>query len=135
MPNLLSGHRSVLRSPARTARRRRSRPAWTAQAALQCASRQAPPPARGRTRPAASVAVAKTFGRLLRFGGARAIRTEVPARLQRAAAVRTAAAQPLAALRAREKVDADRRAAPGAQRPHLPHFGDDAQQLLGRGDA
>src|SRR6185436_6173448 len=72
---------------------------------------------------------------LLRFRAARAIRTEIPAALQRAAAVRAAAALALAAARTRDEIDADRRPAPRAERPHLAHFGDDAQELLGRRDA
>ena len=49
--------------------------------------------------------------------------------------MRAAAAQTLAARRTREEVDADRCAAPGTERPHLAHFGDDAQQLFGRRDS
>src|SRR6185369_12291820 len=64
-----------------------------------------------------------------------AIRAEIPAGLHRTAAVRAAAADTLAALRAGIEVDPDRGAATRAERAHLPDFGDDAQQLFRRGDA
>src|SRR5262249_61944209 len=44
------------------------------------------------------LAIAKSFGNLLRFGAAGAVRAEIPSGLQRATAVRTAAADALAAL-------------------------------------
>src|SRR5262249_56365930 len=81
-------------------------------------------------------AIAQPLRRSLRLDCALgAIGTEIPSRLQRAAAVRAAASEPLAAVRARVEIDADRGAALTAQRPHLAHFGDDAQELFGRGDA
>ncbi len=68
---------------------------------------------------------------LARFGRASAVRAEVPSRLQRAPAVRAAAAQAASALRTRKEIDANRRAASRAERAHLAHFRDDSQQFLG----
>src|SRR5207248_10959400 len=65
----------------------------------------------------------------------RAVRTEIPAGLERAMAMRTAAADALAALRTREEIDADSAPALRAQRPHLPHLGHHAQQFFRRRDA
>src|SRR5207248_9689623 len=63
------------------------------------------------------LAFAQTFGGLLgrRLGAACAVRTEIPAGLQRSPAMRATAADPFAALRTRVEIDADRRAAAGAQ--------------------
>src|SRR5205823_3110657 len=72
---------------------------------------------------------------LLRLGASRAVRAEVPSRLKRASTVRTPAALPLAALRARDEVDADSRAAARAERAHLANFGHNAQQFFRRRDA
>src|SRR4029077_8969600 len=83
----------------------------------------------------AAVAIAQAPLRPLRLRAPGTERTVVPTRLQRSAAVRTAAAQPLAALRTRVEIDTHRAAALRAEGPHLAHFGHDAKQLLGRRDA
>src|SRR5262249_33442297 len=79
--------------------------------------------------------IAQPLRHFLRLGTARAVRTEVPAGLQRAPAMRASAADPLAALRARLEIHADRRAPAGTQRALVAHFGHHAQQFLSGRDA
>src|SRR5207302_4755720 len=65
----------------------------------------------------------------------RAVGTELPPGLQRAAALRAAGVEAVPAVGAGHEVDADRRVAAGAQRPDLFHLGDDAEELFGAGRA
>src|SRR5580765_2976588 len=76
--------------------------------------------------------LAKPFAHALGLRRPREVRTEVTDWLQRAPAMRTAAALPLSAMLTRDEINTHRRRATRAHGPHRANLGHDAEQLFRR---